>query len=99
MIAATAIPLVRADAWWIRIFDFPRLQITVLLILIFAVTLLLREDPSAGDNAFFIALFLSGAYQGYRMFPYTRLARPEVQRSQHAEPDHTIRLLIFNVLM
>lgn len=99
MIAATAIPLVRADAWWIRIFDFPRLQITVLLILIFAITLILREDPSAADNVFFVALFLSAAYQCYRMFPYTRLARAEVQRSQHAEPDHQIRLLIFNVLM
>lgn len=99
MIAATAIPLARADAWWVRIFDFPRLQITVLLILIFAITLLIREDPSAADNVFFVALFLSAAYQCYRMFPYTTLARPEVQKSQRAEPERRIRLLIFNVLM
>src|SRR5688500_5272213 len=30
MIAATAVPLLRRNAWWIRVFDFPRLQITVI---------------------------------------------------------------------
>ena len=28
MIVATALPLLRKGAWWIRMFDFPRLQIT-----------------------------------------------------------------------
>lgn len=99
MVTATAIPLVRADAWWVRIFDFPRLQVTVLLILVLTFVLLLREDPSTADNVFFVAVALSTAYQCYRMFPYTRLARVQVQASQHPTSDRTIRLLISNVLM
>jgi endonuclease/exonuclease/phosphatase (EEP) superfamily protein YafD len=99
MVTATVIPLVRADAWWVRVFDFPRLQVTVLLILVFTLVLLLREDPSTADNVFFVAVALSMAYQCYRMFPYTRLARVQVQASQHPASDRTIRLLISNVLM
>jgi endonuclease/exonuclease/phosphatase (EEP) superfamily protein YafD len=99
MIAATAIPLVRADAWWVRIFDFPRLQITVISVLAFALTMLLREDPSAWDQVFFVALAASTFYQCYRMFPYTRLARREVQNSRHRTAENTVSMLVFNVLM
>jgi endonuclease/exonuclease/phosphatase (EEP) superfamily protein YafD len=99
MIAATALALLRADAWWIRVLDFPRLQITVLLILIFAVYLIIREDPGVAENVFLAALSLSVFYQCFRMYPYTRLARKQVQASKHGEADHTIRLLIANVLM
>ncbi|MCF8039641.1 MAG: hypothetical protein K9K79_10025, partial [Desulfohalobiaceae bacterium] len=28
---ATAAPLLRSDAWWIRVFDFPRIQIAALM--------------------------------------------------------------------
>ncbi len=99
MIAATVIPLVRADAWWIRIFDFPRLQITVVSIIVFALTALLREDPTLWDQVFFVALALSAAYQCYRMFPYTRLASREVQDTRRRSPENTISLFVFNVLM
>ena len=30
-ILATALPIVRSEEWWIRVFDFPRLQIAILL--------------------------------------------------------------------
>lgn len=33
LICFTAIPLLRSDAWWVRIFDFPRIQIAVLIVI------------------------------------------------------------------
>ena len=99
MIAATMIPLVRADAWWVRIFDFPRLQITFVSILVFALTALLREDPSPWDQVFFVALALCAAYQCWRMFPYTRLASREVQNARDGSAEDTVSLFVFNVLM
>lgn len=32
LIGATLLPLIKADGWWIRIFDFPRLQILFLAV-------------------------------------------------------------------
>ena len=99
MIAATAIPLVRADAWWIRVFDFPRLQVALVLILTFIVYLWVREDPSIADQIFLGLLTLAVAYQAYRMYPYTPLCRKQVQASEAAAPERTISLLISNVQM
>lgn len=99
MIAATAVPLLRADAWWVRVFDFPRLQIALVLILVFSAYLLVREDPSLADNVFLGFLTIAVVYQAYRMYPYTPLCREQVQASKAAEPEHTISLLISNVQM
>ena len=56
MIVATAVPLVRKKDWWIRIFDFPRLQILVIAAATLFVFLLLVEDWSAWHAAFALLL-------------------------------------------
>jgi endonuclease/exonuclease/phosphatase (EEP) superfamily protein YafD len=99
MIAATAIPLVRADAWWVRVFDFPRLQIALVLILTFSIYVLVREDPSVADHVFLALLTVAVVYQAYRMYPYTPLCRKQVQASKDAEAERTFSLLISNVQM
>jgi endonuclease/exonuclease/phosphatase (EEP) superfamily protein YafD len=99
MVAATLLPLARADAWWVRVFDFPRIQVAVLLAATLAGHLALRRGEGAWALAFDAALALCLAYQCYRMFPYTRLARPQVERSRNPEPGSSVRLLFANVLM
>jgi len=99
MIAATLLPFSRADAWWIRVFDFPRLQVAFLLAAALAAHLLLRRGDGPWRLAFDAALALCLAHQFYRMFPYTRLARPQVEPSRNPEPGSRVRLLFANVLM
>lgn len=38
MIVATLLPLARLDDWWVRIFDFPRLQIAAVSTLVLALS-------------------------------------------------------------
>ncbi len=90
--------MLKKDAWWVRIFDFPRMQITILLIVTFAGYLSLMWNPVIWENIFLTVLGLCMAYQGYMMFPYTRLAAKQVQQSRQARDDSTITLLFANVL-
>lgn len=91
-------PLLRADAWWIRIFDFPRLQITFISAAALAAHLLFVRSFSTPSIIFLILLAACLTYQGYMMFPYTRLARKQVQQSLNPAPESTFSLLFGNVL-
>ena len=99
MIVATALPLLRKGAWWIRIFDFPRLQITLISAVTLAVLLAAGDRSSAWQNLLAALLALALVYQAYMMFPYTVLARRQVEDARSAGEDNTIALLFANVLM
>jgi endonuclease/exonuclease/phosphatase (EEP) superfamily protein YafD len=99
MIVATALPLVRKGAWWIRMFDFPRLQILLISAATLVVWLAATDPSSAWQNTFAALLALALAYQAYMMFPYTVLARRQVEDARRAGDDNTIALLFANVLM
>ena len=57
MILATVLPFLRKDEWWIRIFDFPRLQITLITAVVIAAYLPFRGD-SVAEHGFLVALIL-----------------------------------------
>ena len=99
MMAATVLPLVRSEHWTVRIFDFPRLQITVVFTVTFIAYLFVREDPSLADNLFLIALSLCLAYQLWRMWPYTPLHAKEVKRFEQHDDQRSFSILISNVRM
>lgn len=99
MIGASLLPLSRSDAWWVRIFDFPRLQLTLCFVVIFALYVLVQEDPSAADHVFLGLLAACLTYQLWRMYPYTPLARVEVERSSRQEVGSAVGILISNVYM
>lgn len=98
MVIATALPLVRASAWWIRWFDFPRLQILAAAALVLAVYLPLAS-ASPLSIAFVGLLGASIAYQVYMMYPYTVLARHQVEQARSPKAESSVRLLFANVLM
>ena len=97
LVIATALPFLRRQSWWVRAFDFPRLQIACAL----AVVLLLHlvfVAPSWVAYGLRGVLFLSLLAQLRRMLPFTRVMRPQVQLSTAPEPRNGIRLLFANVL-
>jgi endonuclease/exonuclease/phosphatase (EEP) superfamily protein YafD len=98
MILATVLPFFRKDEWWIRIFDFPRLQITVITAVVIAAYLPFRGD-SIFEFGFLTALILCLSYQGTMMYPYTRLSRRQVQWSKNSTKKSTVSLLFANVLI
>jgi endonuclease/exonuclease/phosphatase (EEP) superfamily protein YafD len=99
---ATLLPLLRQTAWWVRVCDFPRLQIVAGLLL--SLLLLLAVPGSAVPAVYWpaalICLVSAVLYQVSRIWPYTPWHRKQVQDSQRpaADPNH-ISLLVTNVLM
>jgi endonuclease/exonuclease/phosphatase (EEP) superfamily protein YafD len=96
-IAATAIPLSGHQAWWIRIFDFPRLQIVFIGSIALIWHLAIVGFSTILGVVFAVLLALSLAYQAFMIFPYTRLAAVQTQWSKDPRPESTISILFANV--
>jgi endonuclease/exonuclease/phosphatase (EEP) superfamily protein YafD len=97
VVIGTLLPLFRKEAWWIRVFDFPRAQIAFLALMILVVDLAFTSAAGAPAIMFRVALAACLLYQAYMIYPYTRLVPHTVKPAQHTIPGRTISLLISNV--
>lgn len=99
-VIGTLIPLLRNDAWWIRIFDFPRIHLLVLaLISALLFFLAMRNDWTALHIVALILLGAAAVYQAIQIFPYTPLARHQVAPADGDTGEATLSLMVANVLM
>lgn len=98
-IASTLVPFIRSDAWWVRIFDFPRIQIAAISTLILAGDLAFRKDTSLSGHIIHVVLTLCILYQAYKIRPYTVFARKQVERAKQPRNESTVSLLLANVKM
>jgi endonuclease/exonuclease/phosphatase (EEP) superfamily protein YafD len=97
VIAASLLSLLQSEAWWIRIFDFPRMQIAVVALIVLAADLAFRTDSGVAASAFRAMLGLSILYQGVMMYPYMFFARKTVQPAKNPRAGSTFSLLLANV--
>jgi endonuclease/exonuclease/phosphatase (EEP) superfamily protein YafD len=95
---ATILPLFYHPHWAIRMFDFPRLQICVFLI----IGILLFALPQTFNNWFTITsilvLSVCLGYQIKHIFPYTRIAPKQVKGITKKDEAKQVSFLIANVL-
>lgn len=93
----TILPLFRRFAWWIRIGDFPRIQIGAGALLPALLLIVFFSPVNFGELIFVCVLFLCVFYQAFCILPYTPLYPQQVEAERPDEPHETIRLLICNV--
>ena len=100
-IVATLLPLLRQTAWWIRVCDFPRLQIVAALALSLVAALALPRLPGWGHVAFAGCLVVALLYQASRIWPYTPLHREQVAAASRPPTDtaNHLSIMVANVLM
>ncbi len=99
LVIATALPLLRFNQWWIRALDFPRGQITIAGIVVFALYLFFWDPYRAYESVVLGLLVLAMGYQVVKMFPYTVLMPKEVLAAESGSDDANVSLLVANVLM
>jgi endonuclease/exonuclease/phosphatase (EEP) superfamily protein YafD len=91
--------LSKRDEWWIRMFDFPRLQIT--FITLGAIVLLLVQWSvwSTWMWSLLALLLISLIYQLVKIYPYTFFSKKEVMAYKGEDDERCVSILISNVLM
>ena len=96
-ILLTVLPVWNTTEWWVRIWEFPRLQIAALLAGVLVVEAIAFEFEFAG--AFLILLTLACLiWQISCIFAYTPLARKQVRDTAGDPSDRSICVIVSNVL-
>lgn len=101
MVAGTLLSLSRSPHWFIRGWDFPRVQIALLAGGAALAYAWCCYDHGLHDRAFLAVTLACVLWQVARIYPYTPMARVRVQPSRQLSSDEgrRVRLLISNVLM
>ncbi|QDU80084.1 hypothetical protein Pla110_18060 [Polystyrenella longa] len=89
-------PLLTVDWWWIRIGDFPRVQLLIVYAGWLVVLAFLRKKPYVKSIA--ALLLVSCCIQIYWIFPYLPVAPLQVEWAKSEDPDVRIKILTANVL-
>lgn len=97
LILSTLIPVLRFDYWWIRVFDYPRLQKLILLLLLLLFWILVRSDVPTFQFFFFISVLLGCViYLFSKVIPFSPLGKKMIS-SLTFEEDSCIHILVGNV--
>ena len=101
---ASFLNFIRLDYWWIRIWDFPHLQLTVLAAIGLVCWVVINHSFTGYYSLVPLGLLATLGYQGWLIYPFTPLhpkqvARLANQTGNNESTDNTIRLLVANVLM
>ncbi|WP_405377693.1 endonuclease/exonuclease/phosphatase family protein [Nonlabens sp. Asnod3-A02] len=93
------LPLIAADYWWIRVFDFPHLQLTAFTLLAILLYFFTFKPKWINDYAYITVLLGCFAFQFFKIVDYTPLYPVEVEDSSSAiSEDNYISIYTANVL-
>jgi endonuclease/exonuclease/phosphatase (EEP) superfamily protein YafD len=103
-VVASFIHLLRIDYWWVRIWDFPHLQLTALTTAGLVGWLIVNPIFDWPFGLIPASLLCAMAYQGWLIYPYTFLHSKQVNALRYVadrQPikQNTLRLLTANVYM
>jgi endonuclease/exonuclease/phosphatase (EEP) superfamily protein YafD len=94
----TLLPLSSVDWWWVRIWDFPRVQFAVLYLLGLGL-LWMAAGKGWGRLGLACVLALAFLYQLTWIVPYLPLAPVQTQGATRVHANASIRIFIANVFM
>ncbi|WP_026952081.1 endonuclease/exonuclease/phosphatase family protein [Algoriphagus mannitolivorans] len=92
---ATFIPLIKLDHWWIRIFDYPRLQKLIILVILDITWVLLGKD-SFEISVWITLIGIAILFLAFQVWPYTLFGKKMIKRIPF-EKENGIHLIVGNV--
>ena len=97
-VALTIFPFVAVDYWWIRIFDFPHIQLTILTFVALVVFFMRFEVKRINDYLFTVIITACLVVQLIKIYPYTPFAEKDIYTSEEINPKAPISIYTANVL-
>lgn len=94
VVTVTLLPLWQTETWWVRMWDFPRVQILISAGVVMVLSAFLLDISTVVIALLMIGV---GVYQFARIYPYTPLAPVELTLAP--DDDGSVTLLSSNVLM
>ncbi|MCC8361190.1 endonuclease/exonuclease/phosphatase family protein [Salinimicrobium sediminilitoris] len=98
ILVPTAASISRFDQWWVRDFDFPRLQISILILAVLIYSAVSFDFSSIWETIMVVLLALSFLYQSVKIYPYTFFSSKQVKMYRGQEVERQISILVSNVL-
>ena len=95
----TLLPFSTSEVWWVRGWDFPRLQLAAVSLVVTVLTALRLEPSSWLPWSGCVVSGLCFVYQTGRILPYTPLWNKEVKSASAARGGRSLRILASNVLI
>ena len=95
----TVLPLLRADYWLVRAFDFPRVQILCLTLTTLLLYLAMAFSGHLLEYLVVAGLVTCASYQAARILPYTPLFPKRAHDRRRGASTDAIGVLVANVLM
>ena len=99
LILASFLPLWQTDRWWVRQWDYPRLQVAGLLLVVVAALFLVGRDRSRAFWAVVVGSAAALAWQASHFIAYLPPYPKQVASAKNCPPGRQIALLNANVLM
>jgi endonuclease/exonuclease/phosphatase (EEP) superfamily protein YafD len=98
-VISTALPFIRAPYWWIRIFDFPRVQVAALCLISLILIFIYKGDNNQTTLVLGVLVTASLVYQLTRIIVYTKLYPVQAKASKKKEGDSVFGVIVANIRM
>ena len=99
LVLVTALPIVPTNDWWVRVWDFPRIQVAALLAFVLVAISLIGDRRRRATWGLALGIAVALGYQLTWIWPYTPLHSVQVELTASCPPEASVRLLVANVLM
>jgi len=99
LVLVSFLPLWSTDRWWVRQWDYPRLQVAGLLLIVGAVHFLVFRKRDRGLWALTAAMLAALGWQVSHFLAFLPLHPKEVASVAHCPPERKLSLLNANVLL
>lgn len=99
VITATGLPLINTTIWWIRIFDFPRVQIAVFILLAIMLAFIFLDFKWTYKLPLLLLLVVSFGYQIHYVVVYAPFYKTQAKDSNKPVEGSSFTLMVSNVFM